>query len=122
MNQVATVNHLTQPRHPHAHRVWWLPDSKLGRWAGVLFTGAALTIILAPLMTYGIALILTDPDQAPWFFALWGAMLVALALAAIAGAMALLALVRDHALLLIVPVLLGVVGTSLLLLRSDLPF
>jgi hypothetical protein len=121
MTQVTTFGHMTQPRHTHSHRVWWMPDTQLGLWAGVIFTGAALSVILAPLISYGIGLVVDDTASAPWFFALWGATLVALAVAAIAGAMALVALIRDHALLLIVPVAVGVVGTGLLMLRSGLP-
>ena len=114
------MNHVMQPVHPHQHRVWWVPDTPLGQWAAILFTGAALTVILAPLIGAGVGMV-TSGSTAPWFFALWGAMLVALALAAIAGAVALVALIRDHALLLVVPVMLGIIGTGVLALTSDWP-
>jgi hypothetical protein len=87
----------------------------------VLFTGAALTAIVAPLIAQGAQLVASPGSDTPWFFALWGAMLMALGLGLIAGAMALVALVRDHALLLLVPVVLGIVGTAMLLLSAGWP-
>lgn len=116
------MNHVTHPEHDHDHRVWVVPDSPLGRWAAILFTGAAVTVIIAPVLGYGAGLISSEPGSATaWFFALWGAMLVALALGMVAGAMALVAMVRDHALLLLIPVVLGIVGVGLMVLRADWP-
>lgn len=113
------MNHVMQPEHTHAHRVWVVPDTPLGRWAAVLFSGAALTIIVAPLIAYGAQLFVAEPGaDTPWFFALWGAMLMALGLGLIAGAMSLVAMIRDHALLLLVPVVLGLVGTAVLVLSA----
>lgn len=116
------MNHVTEPEHKHEHRVWFVPDSPLGRWAAMLFTGAAVTVIIAPLIAYGAGLISSESgSDTPWFFALWGAMLVALALGLIAGAMALVAIIRDHALLLLIPVVMGVVGIGVLVVRSGWP-
>jgi hypothetical protein len=116
------MNHVMQPAHPHAHRVWVVPDTPLGRWASVLFTGAAITVIVAPVISYGVSLIASEPGaDTPWFFALWGAMLMALGLGLIAGTMALVAMVRDHALLLMVPVVLGLVGTAVLVASASWP-
>lgn len=116
------MNQVSRPAHDHAHSVWVVPDSPLGRWAAVLFTGAALTIIVAPLIAYGADVLTSHPGtDTPWFFALWGAMLMALGLALIAGAMALVAMIRDHALLLIVPVALGLVGTVTLVMSAGWP-
>jgi hypothetical protein len=113
------MNQVMQPAHPHAHRVWMVPDTPLGRWAAVLFTGAALTVIVAPLIAYGAQVVAAEPgSDTPWFFALWGAMLMGLGLALIAGAMALVAMIKDHALLLLVPVVLGLVGTAVLVVSA----
>jgi hypothetical protein len=116
------MNQVTHPEHTHEHRVWFVPDSPLGRWAAILFSGAAVTVILAPLIAAGVDLISSDPGSGtPWFFALWGAMLVAITLGAIAGAMALVAMIRDHALLLLIPIVLGIVGTAALVVRAGWP-
>jgi len=115
------MNQVTQPVHAHDHRVWVVPDSPLGKWAAVLFSGAALTVILAPLLVYAGELIVEPGADTPWFFALWGAMLMALALALIAGGMALIAMIRDHALLLVLPVALGLAGTAVVLFSAGWP-
>lgn len=116
------MNHVMQPAHAHDHRVWVVPDTPLGRWAAVLFSGAALTVIVAPMFAYGARILASDLGaDTPWFFALWGAMLMALALGLAAGVMALVAMVRDHALLLVVPVALGLVGTAVLVASASWP-
>jgi hypothetical protein len=116
------MNQAMHPTHSHAHRVWVVPDTPLGRWASVLFTGAALTVIVAPVIAYGAQLFAAESGaDTPWFFALWGAMLMALGLGLIAGTMALVAMIRDHALLLLIPVVLGLVGTAVLVVSAGWP-
>ena len=48
----------------------------------------------------------------PWVFALWGSSLVAIAVAVGAALVAAVALVRDHAVLLLAPVAVGVLAVS----------
>jgi len=115
------MNNVMQPNHTHAHKVWVVPDTRLGRWTAALFTGAALTLIVVPILAQGVEMLTAPGGDSPWFFALWGAMLLALGLALITGVVALVALVKDHALLLLVPVVLGVLGAGLLFASAGWP-
>ncbi len=115
------MNHVMQPNHAHPHKVWVIPDTRLGRWTAALFTGAALTLIVVPILAQVIAMLTAPGGDSPWFFALWGAMLLALGLALITGVVALVALVKDHAVLLLVPVAMGVLGAGLLFASAGWP-
>ena len=100
------------PQHQHAHRVWMVPDSTLGRWSAFVFAVSATVAVAAPAVAW-VTHQLTQPGSGtPWFFAAWGSGLVALAVAFGAAVVAAVALVRDHAMLLLVPVGLGVLAVS----------
>lgn len=85
--------HVAQPSHHHRHPVWVLPDSPLGRWTASLATGGALVVLAC--LAVGVVAV-----DGPWMFLLIGVALWAVAVAALAGLVAAVALVRDHALVL----------------------
>ena len=100
------------PHHAHEHRVWVVPDSTLGRWSSFVFAISATVAVAAPVVAW-VAQQLAEPGAGtPWFFAAWGSSLVALAVAVGAALVAGVALVRDHAVLLLVPVAVGVLAIS----------
>ena len=105
---------VTHPRHPHEHRVWVVPDTALGRWATFIFTVAAVVAVASPLVALVTQHLVEPGAGTPWFFTLWGATLVALVVATGAAAVAAIALVRDHALLLVAPVVFALVIVSAL--------
>lgn len=107
---MAHLAHVTQPVHPHVHKVWLLPDSPLGRWTASLTTGGVLLLVLAG----GLASVATD---GPWVFLLLGITVWSVVVAATAGLVAAVALLRDHALALGFVVLLGVAATATLALE-----
>ena len=100
------------PHHRHEHRVWVMPDSTLGRWSSFVFAVSATVAVAAPIVAW-VAQQLVEPGAGtPWFFAAWGSTLVALMVAIGAALVAGIALVRDHAVLLLVPVAIGVLAVS----------
>lgn len=107
---MAHLAHVTQPLHPHDHKVWLLPDSPLGRWTASLTTGGVLLLVLAG----GLATLTAD---GPWVFLLLGITVWSVVVAAAAGLVAAVALLRDHALALGFVVLLGVAATATLALE-----
>ena len=100
------------PHHPHQHRVWVVPDSTLGRWATFVFAISATVAVLAPVVAWAALQLAHPGDGTPWMFAAWGSALVAMAVAIGAAVVALVALVHDHAVLLLVPVAVGVLTIS----------
>jgi hypothetical protein len=98
---------LIHPHHQHAKSYWWVPDTALGRSAAFVFAVAAVFSIAAPLVTLTIQQLLDPGQDTVWFFLMWGLTLVALLVATASALVAAVALVRDHALLLIAPVLFG---------------
>ncbi|HVQ87085.1 MAG TPA: hypothetical protein VMT88_02785 [Actinomycetes bacterium] len=115
------MNQVMQPHHMHQRKVWLVPDSTLGRWTAAVFTAALLTVVVVPLLAQAVTLLVEPGSDTAWFFAFWGTMLLALGLALVTGVAAIVALVRDHALLLLVPVVLGIVGTGLLFTSAGWP-
>jgi hypothetical protein len=106
---------VTHPHHTHEHRVWVVPDSTLGRWSAFVFVIASVVAIASPLVAW-VTQHLVDPGAGtPWFFALWGSTLVGIVVATAAAAVAAVALLRDHALALLVPVALAVIGIAALI-------
>jgi hypothetical protein len=105
---------VTHPHHPHEHRVWMVPDSSLGRSAGLVFVVATVVALAAPLLAWVTQHLVSPGSGTPWFFTLWGSTLVALVVATAAAAVAVVALVRDHALLLLAPVAFAVIGVAAL--------
>jgi hypothetical protein len=97
---------------PHEHRFWFFPDSRLGRWA--------IGIFLA-----GVVLGLTFPLTTPLLEHLTGArgkdtlfvtpVPYAVILAGVSGVMAIVAIIRDHAVVLLVPAVLGTLAGLFLL-------
>lgn len=105
---------MTHPHHEHERRVWVIPDTSLGRWASFVFAIASVVALAAPLVAW-VAQHLVEPGAGtPWFFALWGSTLVALVVATGAAAVAAVALLRDHAVLLLAPVAVGIIGMAAL--------
>lgn len=96
---------VTSPQHDHAHAVWVLPDSPLGRWSASLATGGALLVLVCA----AVAAVAVD---GPWMFFLLGVTLWAVVVAATAGVLAALALVRDHAVTLGVVAALGLAALA----------
>ncbi len=105
---------VTHPHHQHEHRVWVVPDTSLGRWAVFVFTTAAVVAIASPLVAWVTQHLVEPGAGTPWFFALWGSTLVGLVVATGAGAVAAVALVRDHAVLLLAPVAVAALGVAAL--------
>lgn len=105
---------VTHPHHTHEHRVWMVPDSSLGRSAGLVFVVATVVALAAPLLAWVTQHLVSPGTGTPWFFTLWGSTLVALVVATAAAAVAAVALVRDHALLLLAPVAFAVIGVAAL--------
>lgn len=95
------LTQVANPQHEHAHAVWVLPDSPLGRWSASLAAGGALLVVACGV----VAAFAVD---GPWMFLLLGLTLWAVVVAAAAGVMAALALVRDHAVTLALVAVLGV--------------
>jgi hypothetical protein len=106
---------MTHPHHPHEHRVWVVPDSSLGRAASLVFVVATVVAVAAPLGAWITQQLMQPGADTPWFFLLWGCTLVALMVATASAAVAAVALVRDHALLLLAPVVFAVVLVSALI-------
>lgn len=107
---MAQLTHVTQPVHEHQHRMWVLPDSPLGRWSASLAAGGALLVLVCG----AIAAVAVD---GPWMFVLLGMALWAVVVAAAAGLVAALALVRDHALALGFAALLGLAAGAAVALQ-----
>ncbi|MGB2840045.1 MAG: hypothetical protein WBC76_09465 [Actinomycetes bacterium] len=106
---------VTHPHHSHEHRVWVIPDSSLGRGASLVFVVATVVALAAPVLAWVTQHLVSPGAGTPWFFTLWGSTLVALVVATASAAVAAVALVRDHALLLLAPVAFAVVGLAALI-------
>jgi amino acid transporter len=102
------------PHHSHDHRVWVVPDTSLGRWASFVFVVSASVAIAAPVVAWAANEIAEHDTGTPWFFAAWGSALVAIVVAIVAAGISAIALVRDHAVLLLVPVAVAFVALSAL--------
>ena len=100
------------PHHTHHHRVWVVPDTTLGRWSTFVFAVSAVVAVAAPIVAWITQNIVEPGTGAPWFFAMWGSSLVAIVVAMGAAAIAAVALVRDHAVLLLIPVAVGILAVS----------
>lgn len=103
------------PHHTHEHRVWVLPDTTLGRWSAFVFTVSAVVAVVAPIVAWVTHQLLEPGTGTPWFFALWGSSLVAIVVATGAALISVVALVHDHAVILLVPVAAGVLAISALI-------
>lgn len=108
------MHDVTHPHHAHDHRVWMVPDSSLGRGAALVFVGATVVAVAAPVGAWIIQQLMQPGADTAWFFLLWGCTLVALVAATASAALAVIALVRDHALLLLAPVAFMVVALAAL--------
>jgi hypothetical protein len=106
---------VTHPQHAHDHRVWVMPDSSLGRATSLVFVVATVVAVAAPVGAWVVQQLVQPGADTPWFFLLWGCTLVALVAATASAAVAVVALVRDHALLLLAPVAFAVIGISALI-------
>ena len=71
--------------------------------------------VAAPALAWVTQHLVSPGAGTPWFFTLWGSTLVALVVATAAAAVAAVALVRDHALLLLAPVAFAVIGVAALI-------
>jgi|tagenome__1003787_1003787.scaffolds.fasta_scaffold20547830_2 hypothetical protein len=103
---------LTRPHHQHAKSYWWVPDTALGRSAAFVFAVAVVFSVAAPLVTLTVQQLLDPGQDTAWFFLMWGLTLVALLVATASALVAAVALVRDHALLLIAPVVIALGAAS----------
>ena len=106
---------VTHPHHSHEHRVWVVPDSALGRGVSLVFVVATVVALAAPAIAWVTQQLVTPGAGTPWFFTLWGSTLVALVVATASAAVAVVALVRDHALLLLAPVAFAAVVLATLI-------
>lgn len=106
---------VTHPHHAHDHRIWVVPDSALGRGASLVFVVATVVALASPLLAWVTQHLASPGAGTPLFFTLWGSTLVALVVATAAAAVAAVALVRDHALLLLAPVAFAVIGVAALI-------
>jgi hypothetical protein len=102
------------PHHSHDHRVWVVPDTTLGRWASFVFVVSASVAVAAPIVAWAASEIAEHDAGTPWFFAAWGSALVAIAVAIGAAGIAAVAMIRDHAVLLVVPVAIALLALSAL--------
>ena len=109
---MAHLAQVTHPTHPHDHKVWVLPDSPLGLWTASLAAGGVVLLVAS-----GLTAALTA--HGPWVFLLLGLTLWSAVVAAAAGLVAAVALVRDHALTLMFVALLGLAATAALLLQLN---
>jgi hypothetical protein len=100
------VADLTRPDHRHPHPVWVLPDSPLGRWAAGIALGALGAAVVAGVL---VAL----PLSGPLMFGLLGLVLWSGVVAVLAGVVAGIALVHDHAVMLGVLLALSVGAAAL---------
>lgn len=100
---------LTHPHHRHPRAVWLVPDSALGRAAGLVFCAGTTIALGVPVLALSVQQLLEPGQDTLWFFLAWGLTMTAIATAVVAGIAAALALVRDHALLLLLPVVIGAV-------------
>ena len=100
------------PHHAHEHKVWVVPDTTLGRWSTFVFAVSAVVAVAAPAVAWLTHQLLEPGTGTPWVFALWGSSLVAIAVAVGAAGVAAFALVRDHAVLLLLPVAVGILAVS----------
>ena len=98
-----------QPVHGHPHRVWLVPGSGLGRWA--------IWVFLASLTALALAIVSREPwvdlfghSEEGWVL-FWKLLPlgVGMTLGGVSGVMSVVALVRDHALLLVIPAVLGLI-------------
>lgn len=105
---------VTHPHHTHEHRVWVVPDTTLGRWATFVFVTATVVAIASPVVAWVTQHLVEPGAGTPWFFALWGSTLVGLVVATGSAAVAAVAMVRDHAVLLLAPVALAALGVAAL--------
>ena len=107
---MAHLAHVTHPVHDHDHQVWVLPDSPLGRWTTSLAAGGlALVLVSGVLVGIGV--------DGPWLFLLLGLALWSVVVAAGAGVLAAVALVRDHALALGAVAVLGIAAVAAVVLE-----
>lgn len=111
---------VTHPHHQHDHRVWVVPDSSLGRAASLVFVVATVVALVAPAAAWVTQQLMIPGADTPWFFLLWGCTLVALMVATASAAVAAAALVRDHALLLLAPVVFAVVAVAALVTTNGI--
>ena len=106
------------PHHQHEHSVWVVPDSTLGRWSVFVFSISAFVAITAPVVAWSMHQMMASGSGAPWFFAAWGSALVAIVVALASAVVAAVAMVFDHAVLLLVPVAAGVLAISSLVVTN----
>lgn len=106
---------VTHPHHSHERHVWVVPDSSLGRAASMVFATAAGVALAAPLAAWLAQQLLQPGADTWWFFLLWGCTLVALLVVTATAVAAAVALVRDHAVLLLAPIVVGAIGVMALL-------
>ena len=96
------------PAHRHRHPIWVLPDSRLGRWAIGTFAAGVIVLVLAlVLRAPWVDLIGPREDGWPLFWKLLP-LGTGMALGGISGVMSLVAMIRDHAVLLVVPAAVGI--------------
>lgn len=107
---MAHLAHVTHPVHDHDRQVWVLPDSPLGRWTTWLAAGGLVLVLVSGVLVAAGA-------DGPWLFLLLGLTLWSVVVAAGAGVLAAVALVRDHALTLGAVAVLGIATTAALALE-----
>jgi hypothetical protein len=117
--EVSAVTSLTHPVHEHTHNLWIAPDSRLGRVALLTFVvGFVVTLFAAVLGRFWGDLI-GGPDEGLRLFLKLLPLGTGMLLCGIGGVTSIVALVRDHALLLLgsalFGTLIGAVGMSELL-------
>lgn len=101
-----------RPMHPHEHRFWLLPDSRLGRWALGIFLAAVLLSFTFPLTTPLLEhLTGASHKDTPFVTPIpYSAIL-----GGVSGVMAIVAIIRDHAVALLLPAVVGTLAGLFLL-------
>jgi len=93
-----------RPMRAHGRGYWLVPDSRLGRLAGGVFVAALLLGLSFPVVTPLLERLTgADMHDTPFVTPIPYAAI----LAGVSGVMAIVALVRDHAALLLIPALFG---------------